>query len=234
MSFNDFLAGYKADELEEVRKVQTVGTDFSELMRKYERLLDEPTPYLDEMINTSYRDEMILIFSHFHKITTILTPAEINSFLQTTQQYADHRYYHRTGLVISSLINNSYSSGYNGFSINTTEDLPRINFVMNNIIGKETNPLLISVQGNIGYYVGYRTQYSAFTFNGSVGECGDEAQNSTFLFNGEAGLCSGRGAKNCTFKTPIWRNIEKLKKSLPEDNTLIYIDQGKEVKIDFE
>jgi len=218
MSFNEFLAGYKADELEEVRKVQTVGTDFSELLRKYELELDRFELFL-EVYNSN--------------ITEVLTPSEINSFLQTTQQFGGHQNYSWcTGRILSVLLQNSYNKGYNHFNLET-RNLPRISGI-GYLIGKEENHLILSVQGNVGIDVGRKTQYSTFTINGEIWSgCGLKAKHSTFTYNGAVGDLCGLEAKNCTFKTSIWENVAEMKKSINpyNRNTLIYIDHGEEVRI---
>ena len=220
--FTDFLAGYEPGELEEVRRVQTVGKDFSDLMRKYERLLD-----IDNLVVGSS-------VYNIQDITEVLTPDEINHFLQGTQQYNDHRNYPwRTGIMVSRLIQNSYDHGYNPFWFNT-ENLSEIDCLGSLIVGKRETPISVTIQGNLGYCLGFKTQYSIFTINsGGVKSCGLEALNSTFILNGSTGVRLGFGAKHCTFKTSVWGNIIKLKESIytEDGNTLIYIDNGKEVVI---
>jgi len=214
MNFDDFISGYKLTQLDEVRRVQTVGTDFSELLRKYEEKLNDPS-------------------LHHEDLTEVLTPSEINSFLQTTQQFGDHKYYFwKTGKILSTLLQSSYNQGYNHFNLETN-NLSKISGI-GHLIGKEENHLVLSVQGDVGN-VGRRIQYSIFTINGVVeGGFGAHALNSTFIFNGPNRGDLGFGAEDCTFKTPIWDNIQKMKEiiQINRGNTLIYIDNGKEVKID--
>jgi len=225
MSFNDFIGGYKLGELEEVKKAQTVGTDFSELMRKYETVLDTHIP-----------DEANFVL-HSPNITEVLTSDEINSFLQVTQKYEDHiDYFWKTGLMFSSLIQNSYNNGYNGFRLNTTL-LPGIDFMGSYIVGEEKNPIDVTILGNGALGVGYEANYSMFTINGDAGNgCGLYARFSSFTFNGRVNFISRLEMSHCTFKTTILDNVELLKKNIPQNkgNTLIYIDQGKEVKVDLE
>ena len=215
--FNEFLAGYEPGQLEETRKVQTVGSGLSELMRKYELELDRFELFL-EVYNSN--------------ITEVLTPSEINSFLQTTQQFGGHQNYSWcTGRILSILLQNSYNKGYNHFNLETI-NLPRISGI-GYLIGKEENHLVLSVQGDVGN-VGRRIQYSIFTINGVVeGGFGAHALNSTFIFNGPNRGDLGFGAEDCTFKTPIWDNIQKMKEiiQINRGNTLIYIDHGEEVRI---
>ena len=200
--FDDFLSGYEQGKLEEVKRVQTVGTDFSDLMKKYEEKLKNP-----EIQN----------YAHYHVqiITEVLTPDEINHFLQATQQYADHKDYSwKTGYMFSSLIQNSYDQGYNDFRLNTTL-LPGIDLMGSYIVGKRKDPVLVTVQGNLGFV------------------CADEARHSVFIVNGTVEKHFGLEAQSCTFKTSIWSNIEEMKWSIPKrkDNVLIYLDDGKEMII---
>jgi len=246
MSLRNFLAGYDAGELEATRKVQTVGTDFSELMRKYERFLDK---------DSFSEDEGKQFVGCNRDITEILTPDEINSFLQATQQHESHRNYSwNTGSMVSRLIQNSYNKGYNNFLLNLKNDYF---YTHDNIgihlLGTEATPLFLTIQGDVEHWCGEDAKYSSFTLSGDVGDCcGDGAQyssyvvkgnaknccglnarNSTFTFNGTVGNLFGDGAIYCTFKTPLWGNIEKIKEVIDtkNGNIIIYIDQGKEVRI---
>ena len=229
MIFDDFLAGYEPGKLEEVRKVQTVGTDFSDLMEKFEQMLDSDDGYS--------LDEMWQLVRHNPYLSEVLTPAEINYFLQATQQHESHKnYYNNTGVILSRLIQNSYCAGYNDFMLNT-KNISRTDDLGTLLIGTEDCPLSITVQGNITNECGNRAEYSLFTLNGTIGaRCGLKAKHSTFTYNGAVGDFCGWEAENCTFKTPLRENLRKMRGSISinKGNTLIYIDSGREVRIDLE
>ena len=204
--FDDFLAGYNPGELEATRTVQVVGTDFSELLRMYEKVLDGEG-------HASY--DYVGFVRNNREVTEVLTPAEINSFFQATNRYEDHQLYSKkTGSMVSGLIQNSYNRGYNNFFLNT-KNLPRISNLGAHIIGTKDDPIHISVEGNLCNKVGFAAYYSHFLLNGAVG------------------IFGGWEAKHCTFKTPIWETIQQLRGRVLTgyNNTLIYIDQGKEVVI---
>jgi len=213
--FNEFMAGYKPTQLDEVRKVQTVGTDFSELLRKYEWVL--------------VRNDSLPCGS---QISEVLTPDEINSFLQGTKQYEDHRNYSwRNGLIMSILIQNSYNNGYNHFLLNT-EALYKTNNFGFGIIGRKENPLFMSIEGEIWSKLGFGAKNCLFILNGGAGaQCGEKARFSEFRIEDFADLGCGWNAEDCTFKTPVWANIEQMRKNIPKSNTLIYFENGKEVII---
>ena len=217
MNFDDFLAGYKPTQLEEVRKVKSINNDFSELLEKYKLALEHNS-----------------IWALEQETNNILSPVEINSFLQATRQYGDHKDYSwKTGFFLSHLILNSYRVGYNHFTLQT-ESLPLISGIGENIGGVKANPLSIFVQGNTGFFYGRHARYASFSCNGAVGEwSGSAAYHSNFRLDGEVRSKFGERASACVFKTSIRKNIEQLRKSIPRNkhNTLIYIDQGKEVII---
>ena len=241
--FDEFLVGYEPGQLEETRKVQTVGSDLSELMRKYELVLDDS----DLLFGAAWKD----FIYHNQKITEFLTQAEINSFLQTTKQYEDYPNYNwNTGMFLSCLIQISYNHGYNHFFLDT-KNVSTISGLAAFIIGQEQKPIHITIHGNVGNSLGNCAQHSIFTLNGSALEmCGFGAYKSIFTFNGGIGHNFGLRADlstfilndivaetfvdkafSCTFKTSKLEYIEKLKKNIPKGNTLIYIDNGKEARI---
>ena len=220
--FADFLKVYKADELDLVRAVSVADATYSELMRKYE----------DHLKNIERPSDLHFI-SDNKIITEILTPAGINSFLQATQQYEVNRKYSwETGIIISCLLQNSYNYGYNDFYLNT-KALSNISNLGACVIGTEDNPLSVAVQGDIESNLGHGAQYSNFNLSGTVGDlCGSKARYSSFSLDRSVGERCGKGAIYCTFKTSVWENVEKIRGNLSGfSNTLIYINNGKEVRI---
>ena len=218
--FADSLAGYNIEELDEIRKVKAIGNDLSELLNKYELILEN-----DYLLVTTQFNYLIQCF--------VLTPAEINSFLQSTKMYEDHGNYSRkTGRIISLLIQNSYNKGYNDFYLNT-KALSNISNLGACVIGTEDNPLSVAVQGDIESNLGHGAQYSNFNLSGTVGDlCGSKARYSSFSLDRSVGERCGKGAIYCTFKTSVWENVEKIRGNLSGfSNTLIYINNGKEVRI---
>jgi len=213
------LSGYERGQLEEVRKVQTVGTDFSELMGKYEMVLG------DERYDFSNLNLQKLVL-HSPNITEVLTPEEINSFLQATRDYEEHKdYLWKTDLMMSCLIQNSYHQGFNrfNFEIRNFSIPPSLGIYL---VGEEKNPIDVTILGNAVLDVGYKANYSMFTVNGDVGGsgCGLYARFSSFTFNGRVNFASKLERFHCTFKTTFWDNIAQMKENIPPGNRIIYIN----------
>jgi len=223
--FGDFLADYPPSQLDQVRRIKVVDGGYSELMRKYEALLVNDSDYGVDFVRNN------------KNITEIFSSQEINLLLQGAQQYDNQFYSKKTGVIISCLIQNSYRGGQNQFLLNT-QSLPRIDFMSSHLMGARNKDLVITNQGDVGNYFGYKALFSSFIVNSKTGDfCGFNAYESTFILNGEVGGCCGIGARLCTFKTPILNNLEEMKQTVLSDykesrrNTLIYIDNGKEVEI---
>ena len=147
-------------------------------------------------------------FSHFNifdivEIPNILTPEQINTFLQYTMTYEDRPNYKAvTSHVISQLIQNSYRKGYNNFRINT-KTLQQFDFFAGDLTGKKRKPIHINIEGDIGKSLGFQSRYIAIEVNGDVGHtCAEFADNSSFKLNGKIGMHYGLGSENCTFDPP--------------------------------
>ena len=186
----DLFKGFIPVKPEELKEIEVAEGRFQGLMGEYERFLDMECGDLDNRLN---------------KITDILTPTDINLFLQTTIRHEQHKNYDwATGHFISELIQNSYDAGHNDFTLSTTA-LKRIHNLGSYLEGTKKRPLEITIKGNIGY------------------SCGCSAKNAAFNIKGNARDSCGFCAENSTFKTPNRRTLKKMLKEVSESNRIIFI-----------
>lgn len=161
------------------------GTDFGPLYEKYVACLQRKE-IDDEFLST------------FSTVSEVLTPAEINAFLHGTIQYEDHHnYLFHTGYIISRLLQNSYTAGYNNFRLDMIHPFCSI---ASEIQGTPEKPLTLTLFGDVGDDCGGSSKNIAVTVHGSVGEeCFNGSEDSSFMLYGTVGILFAHGAKNCTF-----------------------------------
>lgn len=189
------VEGYVPGVVEEDR-IEVAGEDrFAELLEKYVGYLSVPDFGQDhEVIEKS--------------ITEILTPEEIDAFLQATAAYEDQEWFkEKTGFFISRLLQNSYNHSYNNFSLNM-ENIYPVNYICFKLTGTKERPIMVTIEGNVGYCLGFCSQGdSCFTIKGNVGEG------------------SGVRAQRSTFKTTNSGAVDVLKRFVPKEqgNKIIFI-----------
>jgi len=174
--------GLKAPEEKGKEKIEgsILFEGLEEVLKQYEDVLD----------NNLNLDE----------VKAILTPEQINTFLQATIPYEAHKNYaENTGYFITKLIQNSYDAGNNGFKLNTNTLPTAINYIGLKLEGKKDKPLELLVEGDVGYLCGYAAKYSTISIAGDAGNwCGAEAKHSKINIAGDAGNWCGDGAKYST------------------------------------
>ncbi|MFH1638127.1 MAG: hypothetical protein ABIB71_06900 [Candidatus Woesearchaeota archaeon] len=251
---NDIFSGYSKLETPEGRiehKVEgsLLPKGFEELIKEYEKA------FASKVTTWNY----ILDEHNISSIKTkaILSPEQIQNFLQATRKYEEHkRYSPNTGLFITRLIQNSHDAGDNLFKLETRTLSKRIHFLGYNLQGKGNNLLEIIVDGNAGDSCGLRaknlrklyiqgdvgddcskcaTNIDGIFIAGYCGEwCGYGAENiREFYLNGNVNVFGcGSKTKNSTFKTPNQETLQLLKKNVPTDkgNKIYFIKENSEEK----
>ncbi len=153
------------------------------------------------------------------KINAILTPAEINSYYQSTITYRSffHLINSRRGEFTARLINNSYQAGYNNFYINTLnlKGIESLSYFQ----GRPDNPLRITINGDCGNSCSREVKYTEFIFKGYVPDCGYWSENSTFVFSEIPHGTIGMASQDCLFKTTDPNTLKGLIKRVPQVNT---------------
>ncbi|MFH1637430.1 MAG: hypothetical protein ABIB71_03325 [Candidatus Woesearchaeota archaeon] len=181
---DDFLEGYSKLEAPDERMEGKVEGSlffegFEELIRKYEGIIAEEWHNVEE-----------------EAINSILTPGQINSFLQATMRYEDHKNYsENTGFFITRLIQNSHNAGNNKFTLNTRTLSKEIDWLGFELKGSNDRLLEIIVGGNVGHSCGeVAKNIRGLYIGGNAGNwCGYEAENIGELYiGGNAGYhCGG-------------------------------------------
>jgi len=171
-------------KVEEVRQIEVIENDFCTLNNQYAQILDEGS--VGELWCKTISD--------------ILTPTQINVFLQHTTLYENNQHYSGiTGYFISQLIQNSYNDGYNNFSLNTSE-LQDISFLGHRIEGTPKKTIELTVIGQTGRGSGWGAKYAAINLIGNTGHtCGKNSENSVFYITGDTERECGKFSINSTF-----------------------------------
>ena len=221
------LRGIVPGRLEEERKLEVVGnTEFSDLMKRYEEFLFHAGNHTAELIGN-----------------VVMTPSEIDQFLQATVQYERHTYYRETWHFADRLIQNSYGAGHNDFVIRT-HILSEINHLLYYRSKNADRPLRVTIDGPVGHSLAQYTTGLDITVIGDAGKgLAYQARDSVFTLYGDIVEC-GFSSVNCIFKTPNKRTLKKLIGSVskttlqwlmtevkhhPSRNKIIYIrPDGKE------
>ncbi|HLD00252.1 MAG TPA: hypothetical protein VJC39_00740 [Candidatus Nanoarchaeia archaeon] len=179
--FEGLLKEHEVGKVEVERKVDTGQSDYGELMRKYEEVLEAKD------------------YSEIKTIDDILAPSDINAFLQVTIKYEQHQNYDwRTGKFISQLIQKSYDAGNNGFVLNT-QKVKGVHNLGYKIQGTKERKIELKIEGDAGYNCGSNSKDSTITIEGNVGnDCGSYSNNSTITIAGNAGYDCGIYSKNST------------------------------------
>jgi len=189
------LVGY-TPKVEEARQITAESGSFQEIEVLYREKIDPK-------LGWNYAAIM-------DNVTQVLTPKEINLFLQTTMKHEDHRnYVHNTGIFIAKLIQNSYNPDYNEFILDTTK-LQQIHRIGYDVRGTPEKPIVISIIGNTGSNYGAKSRNATFNVTGNIGEsCGFSSAYSIF-------------------KTSNKETLDKMLYSVSSGNRIIFIQDGKE------
>ncbi|MFH1638034.1 MAG: hypothetical protein ABIB71_06420 [Candidatus Woesearchaeota archaeon] len=224
---DDFLSGYSKLETPDERKEhkeegEIMFEGFGELLRQYEDLLKEELAYIEE-----------------EAINSILSPEQINSFLQATIRYEDYKHFGwNTGMFITQLIQNSHEAGNNRFTLTTKAFSKRIDHIGLRLQGIGNKKLEILVEGDVGNFCAFRANnLGKLHINGNAGTyCCKSAWNIQEIYiGGTAKIYCGINTENCTFITPDQETLFWLKEHVEQDqgNKIYFIrpeNQEEEIK----
>ena len=204
--------------IEDEKKVQVVGGNaFPRIMENFVLCLNSHVNFVDE----STAGE-------------VLTPPQINAFLQMTAVHEDHSNYHQyAGIFVSSLIQRSYDAGNNGFTLNT-QNLNDLVCLAGQLKGTGSRPLMLTVEGAVGKECALYASHIDMTIKGDANfGLPDFSTDSVFTFHGYvSGFVdmvginySGIGSRNCTYKTPDIQTLKSLinivKSEYREENQIL-------------
>ena len=195
------VRGYEAQEVRDVSPMVIVAVDpISCVLAQYEtflgRFTDIEAYYIFEFTKYERVDKRLDLTD----LTDILTPEQINIFLQSTIAYENRKGYNKfTGIFITKLLQNSYDAGHNEFELRVSSATD-MHYVGVTLLGTEDRLFSVSINGNGGMFFGREARYCQFTVNGNVGwYCGYRANNSYFTINGDSKSNAGAQATNSTF-----------------------------------
>ncbi len=181
-SLEDSLRGHSSGIIESEGVVKTVGKKkFGELLDKCERKIDFDL--------------------HDDKITEVLTPEDLDLFLQCTVLFGDRGggWYLGINAFLDKLTKNSYNAGNHNFVFHT-DRLPPMRMGYG-FMHDDGRPFVITINGHSDG-AGQWASGVEFRLNGDVGErCGAESYECTsFLVDGNAGNLFGTLAKGSKFE----------------------------------
>jgi hypothetical protein len=175
--------------------------------------------------------ELFMSGQRIDKIDDVLTPEQINAFLQSTAAYEEDSELfdiHR-GAFVSCLIQTSYEAGYNDFHLDTTA-LRDVRSLGAWVKGAEERPIQITISGNIGHHCGRAAHYMRIHVTGNTGQdFAMDARYSVFTVEGGVEHNCGLGAEKCTFKTPDKATLVEMLSMVEKGNKVYLIHpDGKE------
>ena len=239
LDLDRILEGLNPDFVEEKKKIKMKGGDKLErVCRKYEQFCKMEQAQLTKADARFVRNPR----SRFHglRLPEVLSPVEINSFVQS--KLLDDDPVFESGLFLSKLIQNSYAAGFQDFKL--LLDKPKWIFPQH-LLGYFSNPLKMVIHGSLNHYgkgaEGVHTmlygnvrsiegmQSSFIEVYGNVGfESCNNARDSTFIFHGKfifderfprystsSYKSIGSGSGRCLFKTTDRETLEVLSKYVP-------------------
>lgn len=165
----------------------TTASGLAHLLSLYQRYLDnEQLAVLSkrQFFKPNYLKQSL------EPIVHVLSPNQIDLFLQSTMIFEDHQnYVDLTGLFVTKLVQNSYSNGYNDFILNTM-NLPALNRLGSYLCaGLERDEPRCIVRGDIG------------------GHCFEAASGIALQLKGDAGTYFGKDLKSSSVE--VWGDIDR-------------------------
>jgi len=193
-SLEESLSGHTSGTIESERRVETVGEG------KFGGVLDQYREFLDRNFITDGDLDVNAWVRIRDQIKTVLSPAEINTFLQSTITNEDHSYYLlNTSIFLSGLIQTSYNDGNSLFDLNV-QNLRPLSAMGAFLSGSQEQPLSVRVKGDVGTHLGVSSNDVKFYLDGDTNYyCGDRANNSEFYVSGNVGVMTGFCSSNCLF-----------------------------------
>ena len=195
---DDLIRRHTTRKPDEKKEIQTDGKyKFIELIKKYEAFLEAKITS-----NMGGNGRLESDFRIIWKLDDILTPNEINAFLQLTMCYEEHKQYSlNTGIFLTKLIENSYNNGNNQFRLDIVTS-KMLNYLVWDFKGTDERPIDITISGSIGDNFGYRAEHiNCLIENNAGNSCGVGIRYSKIIV---AGACEanelGRSATASTFK----------------------------------
>ena len=211
------LEDFNPQCVEEQKKILAVSQQhFTSLLDKYGRLSHE------------YWQAGFVIHSYCSKeITEVLSPHEINAFLQLTVDYDSRTHHHLGGFFITQLLRNAQAAGYSAFSLDTTAVGPLDH------LGMDLKSIELLVTGPVGIHFCNGAAKSKITLIGTAEDFPfHNIKKSIVTIHGEL---NGQGGLEChgtTFRTSHKATLLNLLQHYEPRNRIQYITpEGKQMAI---
>ena len=165
----------------EIVTVPPVVSRFTDLTKMYE-----------DFLHSEFGEEL-------ENVVDVLTPFDINEFLQSTVSFEDlDGYASSTGWFVSCLMRNSYAAGHSQFTLDLRAIKP-INSLGVSIKATESKKVYVTVLGEAGDNCGSSCKNAVFNVDVVGTYLGNKAHNSLFVVT-SANEYLGNCAVDCTFE----------------------------------
>lgn len=216
---HDLLKDYTSQQLEEQNIICAPNSPIlQEALLSYQHFLQQ--------IPLDSTEAQKFLFGNSYGPSPLLTPLEINQFLQLTQPFEqEYGYTARTGLYVTKLIQESYHEGHMNFILNT-KNLPPLHYLGYHLVGGPLREgyahqlyprkLSLIINGDVGWELGSHSFHVSITVNGNVGRTiGHSSGSLTLRVEGEidGNYPFGENIYNLELQTS---NVETYHKFLKE------------------
>jgi hypothetical protein len=186
-NIEDVIGSHTPQAAESESRIEVVDDVFKELFMTYEKLLGKLMTHVYVNKDDFIHDPEYGPYD-IEPIRAVLTPAQINTFLQATRPYEDGEHYAMTtGFVVSRLIQQSFRAKNNDFFLDTTHLKP-IDYIGYNIDGRAFRNLRLHIEGDVGDYCASEAKHITFTLQGNAAKkLGGSARESELTVIGNAG-----------------------------------------------
>jgi hypothetical protein len=171
----DDLFGYSTGDVESVREVEAQDSPLYLVLHEFESYLETEKGLIHYPYSTNL----------------VLTPNEINQFLQVSINYQDHEdYFGHVGTFVSALLRTSYVGGNNDFYLNIKNVNPIYN-LCSEITANKNRPLKIRMDGDLDSDFGSDSNNLDVFLNGNAdsGFLSNSKYSKAFI-NGNLGLAA--------------------------------------------
>jgi len=175
LKYGDLFDSLEREKEQEIRKIKVYkDKDLESLCKNYEKWLEFPDRLAYNVNNLYLRAK---------KLKQKLTSSQITNFSILLQKYQDHKYFSRSGIFISYLINESEEEK---FSIITTGLEKLLNHI--GLYNKKN----IVINGDVGYGVGSRIKSGEIHVDGDIEELSNHISGGNIYHKGKLIVENGR------------------------------------------
>jgi len=125
-----------------------------------------------------------------------LKPVQIDMLLQRMIKETPKKHL-ELSVFLSKIIQNSYKKGYNNFTLTTKET--ELKMIGSRLRGMQENPIQITIRGNPGTNLGWKSENCEYNIQSAEYSCGAESENCTYNIKGNAGYNCGANSANSTY-----------------------------------